>query len=98
MVFLLSRWCICNWFLVEALLCRLSSASDVKLGLIPSTESVETKLDGANDQMLGFLQRLASYVPISNILNHLVWWVVVSGSVRSWLSLGRVVDSANPAG
>ena len=95
---LLSWWCICNWFLVEALLWRLSSSSDVKLGFIPSIESVGTNLDDANDQMNGFLQRLVSYVPFSNILNHLVWWVVESGSVRSWVSLGRVVDSANPAG
>ena len=83
---LLSWWCICNWFfLVEALLWKWSGASDIKLGLVPSIESVETNLDGATGQMHRFLQRLAS---LSSCI----------GSGGSWLSLGRVVDSANPVG
>ena len=73
---LLSWWCICNWFLlVEALLWRWSCASDVKLGLVPSMESVETNLDGATGQMHRFLQRLAS---LSSCI--WFWWkLVISG-------------------
>ena len=73
---LLSWWCICNWFLlVEALLWRWSGASDVKLGLVPSIESVETNLDGATGQMHRFLQRLAS---LSSCI--WFWWkLVISG-------------------
>ena len=52
--------------------------------LDPSKESVETNLDGADDQMRGFLQKVASNVPFGNILNHRVWWVVESGSNGRW--------------
>ena len=34
--------------------------------------------------MRGFLQKVASNVPFSNILNHRVWWVVESGSNGRW--------------